>query len=90
MASNDVVYQEIAALNPFLASLADWQSDEDLIAENNRRIREAYGKERIAAILRRTYQSVMNTPVLHKLSKTLLLELYLDPLRLSLVGVSHV
>ncbi|MDR2247142.1 MAG: glycosyltransferase family 1 protein [Treponema sp.] len=90
LASNDVVYREIAALNPFLMGLADWQSDENLIAENNRRIREAYGKERIAAILRRTYQSVMNTPILHKLSKVLLLELYLDPLRLSLVGVSHV
>jgi glycosyltransferase involved in cell wall biosynthesis len=90
MASNNTVYREIAALNPFLAGLADWQSDEELIAENNRKIREAYGKERIASILRRTYQTVMNTPILHKLSKILLLELYLDPLRLSLVGVGHV
>jgi hypothetical protein len=90
MASNDVVYREIAALNPFLAGLADWQSDEELIEENKRRIQEVYGKERIADILRGTYRSVMNTPILHKLSKILLLELYLDPLRLSLVGVSHV
>jgi glycosyltransferase involved in cell wall biosynthesis len=90
MASNDTVYREIGALNPFLAGLADWQSDEELIAENNLRIREAYGKERIAAILRKTYQEVMDTPIVHKLSKTLLLELYLDPLRLSLVGVGHV
>jgi glycosyltransferase involved in cell wall biosynthesis len=90
MASNDVVYREIAALNPFLAGLADWQSDEELIVENNQKIREAYGKERIAAILRQTYQTVMTTPILHKLSKILLLELYLDPLRISLVGVGHV
>jgi glycosyltransferase involved in cell wall biosynthesis len=90
MASNDAVYREIAALNPFLAGLADWQSDEELIAENNLKIREAYGKERVAAILKRTYTAVMNTPILHKLSKILLLELYLDPLRLSLVGVGHV
>jgi glycosyltransferase involved in cell wall biosynthesis len=90
MASNNAAYREIRALNPFLAGFADWQSDEELIAENNRRIREAYGKERIAAILRQTYQAVITTPILHKLSKILLLELYLDPLRLSLVGVGHV
>jgi glycosyltransferase involved in cell wall biosynthesis len=90
MASNNAVFREIAALNPFLEGLADWQSDEELIAENNRKIREAYGKERIAAILRQTYQTVITTPILHKLSKILLLELYLDPLRLSLVGVGHV
>jgi hypothetical protein len=90
MVSNDAVYREIAALNPFLEGLADWRGDEDLIAENKLRIREAYGKERIAAILRETYQRVLSTPILHKLSKVLLLELYLDPLRLSLVGVGHV
>lgn len=90
MVSNDAVYREIAALNPFLAGLADWRSDEELIAENNRKIREAYGRERIASILRQTYRSVMDTPIVHKLSKRQLLELYLDPLRLSLVGVGHV
>jgi hypothetical protein len=90
MASNDAVRREIAALNPFLEGLADWRSDEELIAENNLKIRKAYGRERIAAVLSRTYQAVMNTPILHKLSKILLLELYLDPLRLSLVGVGHV
>jgi glycosyltransferase involved in cell wall biosynthesis len=90
VASNDTVYREIGALNPFLEGLADWQNDEELIEENKRRIREAYGKERIAAVLRETYRKVLSTPILHKLSKVLLLELYLDPLRLSLVGVGHV
>jgi glycosyltransferase involved in cell wall biosynthesis len=88
-ASNAAVYREIGALNPFLDGLADWKSDDDLIAENSLNIRERYGKERITAILRKTYQSVMDTPILHKLSKALLLELYLDPLRLSLVGVGR-
>jgi hypothetical protein len=90
LVSNEVVYRDVSALNPFLAGLADWQSDEHLIAENNGIIRRAYGKERIAAILRETYRGVMNTRVVHKLSKMLLLEKYLDPLRLSLVGVGHV
>jgi glycosyltransferase involved in cell wall biosynthesis len=90
MASNDAVYREIGMLNPFLAGLAVWEDDNALIAENNLKIREAYGKKKIAEILHKTYQSVMNTPVLHKLSKRLLLELYLDPLRLSLIGVGRV
>jgi hypothetical protein len=90
MASNKVVYREIKGLNPFLEGLSDWRSDEDLIAENNRKIRQIYGRERIASVLRKTYQAVMSTPIHQKLSKALLLELYLDPLRLSLVGVGHV
>jgi hypothetical protein len=90
MASNKVVYREIKGLNPFLEGLSEWQSDEALIAENNQTIRQIYGRERIASVLRKTYQAVMNTPIHQKLSKALLLELYLDPLRLSLVGVGHV
>jgi hypothetical protein len=90
MTSNDAVYQEIKMSNPFLEGLEYWKSDDGLIAENNLKIREAYGREKIAVILRKTYQSVMDTPILHKLSKLLLLELYLDPLRLSLVGVGRV
>jgi glycosyltransferase involved in cell wall biosynthesis len=90
MTSNKAVYKEIKGLNPFLEGLSEWQSDEALIAENNEKIRQIYGRERIAAVLRKTYQAVVNTPIHHKLSKALLLELYLDPLRLSLVGVGHV
>jgi glycosyltransferase involved in cell wall biosynthesis len=90
MASNSAVYREVAAINPFLAGLADWKSDDKLIAENNQKIREVYGREKIAAILRGTYRSVMETTVVHKLSKLLLLELFLDPLHLSLVGISRV
>jgi hypothetical protein len=90
LASNATVFRDIAALNPFLAGLGDWRGDEALIAANNGRIHQAYGRERIAGILRDTYRAVLEHPVVQSLSKIQLLELYLDPLRLSLVGVGHV
>jgi glycosyltransferase involved in cell wall biosynthesis len=90
LASNATVFRDIAALNPFLAGIGDWRSDEALIAANNERIRRAYGRERIAGLLRDTYRAVLEHPVVHSLSKIRLLGLYLDPLRLSLVGVGHV
>ncbi|GHU82638.1 hypothetical protein FACS189468_7050 [Spirochaetia bacterium] len=87
--SNSVVREEIIAANPFLAALPDWKPDEDLIETNRRVILEKYSRERILEILRDTYRQVLGTPVSHKIQKTLLLELYLDPLRFSLVGVSR-
>jgi hypothetical protein len=87
--SNPVVREEITAANPFLAALPDWKPDEALIEANRRAILEKYNRERILGILQDTYRKVLGNPVSHKIIKTLLLELYLDPLRLSLVGVSR-
>jgi glycosyltransferase involved in cell wall biosynthesis len=88
--SNWVVFQDIIKENPFLGTLADWQPYEEDIAYNSRKVAEAYGKERIVSILKDAYQSVLDNPVTHKLSKSILLELYLDPLQMSLVGIGHV
>jgi glycosyltransferase involved in cell wall biosynthesis len=90
LASNSTVFREVAAMNPFLAELGDWRSDEDLIGNNAQVISRAYGREPIAAVLRDTYQKVVHTDVTHRLSKVLLLDLYLDPLKFFLIGVSHV
>ncbi|MDR3148006.1 MAG: glycosyltransferase family 1 protein [Treponema sp.] len=89
MVSNRRVFQDIADLNPFLQGLADWKPDEDLVEANNRKVRESYGREPILALLRRAYQSALQTPVTHKIAKSVLLELYLDPAQLSLVGVGN-
>jgi glycosyltransferase involved in cell wall biosynthesis len=86
LVSNDAVFRDIGELNPFLAGLADWKPDEDLIRQNRRIVLEKYGKERMARILRDAYREVGN-PVVHRISKSMLLELYLDPLRLSLIEV---
>jgi hypothetical protein len=88
LVSNDAVFRDIADVNPFLAGLADWKPDEDLIRHNRKVVLESYGKERIARILRDAYRAVGN-PVAHRISKSILLELYLDPLRLSLIEVGN-
>jgi hypothetical protein len=89
MVSNRRVFQDIADLNPFLQGLAAWEPDEDLVEANNRQVRQTYGREPILALLRQAYQAAMHTPVTHKIAKSILLELYLDPARLSLVGVGN-
>jgi hypothetical protein len=89
MAFNKRVFQDIADLNPFLRNMADWKPNESLVAENQRKVREFYGRETILALLRRTYQAALETPVTHKISKSILFELYLDPAQLSLVGVGN-
>ena len=78
----------IAGMNPPLEALGDWREDADLIEANRRVIAEQYGGERIVERLLRIYQSVIDLPVRQRLSKPALLELYLDPLRLCLTGIS--
>ncbi|MDR3160098.1 MAG: glycosyltransferase family 1 protein [Spirochaetaceae bacterium] len=89
LVSNDAVFRDIADLNPFLAALADWKPDEDLISHNRNIVFDRYGKERMARILRDAYRAVSGTTVVHRISKSMLLELYLDPLRLSLIEVGE-
>jgi hypothetical protein len=89
MSTNRRVFQDIADLNPFLRNLADWKPNEDLVEENKRKVRESYGREPILALLRQTYQAALQTPVTHKITKSILLELYLDPAQLSPVGVGY-
>ncbi|MDR1947821.1 MAG: glycosyltransferase family 1 protein [Spirochaetaceae bacterium] len=89
LAANEAVFREIAAVNPFLGGLADWRPDEELVEANRQCISRAYGKERITAILRDTYRTVRDTRVSQRISKSLLLELCLDPQRLFLVGVGY-
>jgi hypothetical protein len=89
MAFNKQVFKDIADINPFLRNMAAWESDEDLVEANRRKVQEAYGREPVFALLRQAYQSALDTPVSHKITKSILLELYLDPAQLSLVGVGN-
>ncbi|MDR2019684.1 MAG: glycosyltransferase family 1 protein [Treponema sp.] len=87
--SNRVVYQDIGDSNPFLGKLEDLSRDEALIEANKKAIQQAYGKDRIRTLLRETYRSVVDTPVTQRLSKSILLELYLDPGKIFMVGVGR-
>jgi hypothetical protein len=78
-----------AALNPLLETLGGRQEDEALIEANRRVIAEQYGGERIVELLLGIYQSVIDNPIRQRISKPALLEQYLDPLRLSLVGIGN-
>jgi glycosyltransferase involved in cell wall biosynthesis len=89
LAVNRRVFRDIADINPFLRKLAGWQPDEEVIRANRHRVMEFYGREPILNLLMETYQSVLHTPVTHRLTKSILLELYLDPTQLSLVGVGN-
>jgi hypothetical protein len=89
MSANSRVFQDIADINPFLQKLADWQPNEEVIRANRQRVLEFYGREPVLKLLKKTYQSALHTPVTHKITKSILLELYLDPSQLSLVGVGN-
>jgi len=80
--------RKIIELNPVLEKIAEQQDDPALIEANNRAIKEHYGRKRTMELLLKIYSSVAEKPVNHKISKLKLLELYLDPRRLFLVGIS--
>jgi hypothetical protein len=87
--ANPAERKRIAGMNPMLESLDGGQTDEALIDSNRRAIEEHYGRERITEILWQAYQSALDHPVQQRISKPALLELYLDPLRLSLAGIGN-
>jgi hypothetical protein len=89
LSANRAAKQDVAGANPLLEQIGSWKTDEDLIESNRQAILEQYGQERVVAILLGIYHSIMNIPVIHKISKQVLLDLYLDPLRLSLIGMSN-
>jgi hypothetical protein len=89
VAVNRSARQDLADINPFLRRLSVWEEDGELIQHNREKILESYGRERMIRNLRETYRKVMQTKVVHKLSRTMLLELYLNPLKLSLIGIGR-
>jgi hypothetical protein len=89
VAANRRVFQDIADRNPFLRQLTGWQPNEELIQANRQKALKFYGREPVLKLLRETYQSALHTPVTHKITKSILLELYLDPFQISLVGVGN-
>ncbi|MCL2066136.1 MAG: glycosyltransferase [Treponema sp.] len=79
--------RRIAEMNPMLEKLGEKQNA-DLVEANRGIIQKYYGREQITEKLLKMYTSVMGKSVRHKISKLALLDLYLDPRRLYLVGIS--
>jgi glycosyltransferase involved in cell wall biosynthesis len=88
LCANRMAKDDVFRANPLLERLGNYEADEGLIEANRKIIAEKYGRERILKVLLEIYRSVMDCPVKQKIEKTVLLDLYLDPLRLSLVGMS--
>jgi glycosyltransferase involved in cell wall biosynthesis len=89
LAANRTAKDDVIRVNPLLERLGDYEADEGLIEANRKVIAEKYGRERILKVLLEIYRSVMDCPVRQKIVKSVLLDLYLDPLRFSLVGMSY-
>ncbi|MDR2901305.1 MAG: glycosyltransferase family 1 protein, partial [Treponema sp.] len=89
LCANRVVLEDIAAINPFLANLATWTPNEELISTNAHHIAQNYGRDHVFHTLKQSYDQVLNRPVKQKISKAILLELFLDPLKMPLVGVGY-
>ncbi|MDR0599211.1 MAG: glycosyltransferase family 1 protein [Treponema sp.] len=86
-AADKTVRGRIAGANPFLEALESWESDPALVEANRRAVMAVYSRERIGTILRESCRKAL-TPIVQRISRPRLLELYLDPARLSLTGVS--
>ncbi|MDR2552540.1 MAG: glycosyltransferase [Treponema sp.] len=81
------VRDRIRKANPFLEALGDWRDDPGVVEANRRAVETAYSRERTGTILRNAYRKSLQ-PVRQRLSRSRLLDLYLDPRRFSLIGVS--
>lgn len=89
LCANNAVLNDIAAVNPFLAELSHWTPNEELISQNAYHVENNYGRDHIFNTLKQCYDQIINHPVKHKISKAILLELFLDPLKMPLVGVGY-
>jgi hypothetical protein len=90
LASNPAARDDLAEANPFLANLAGWEPDGELISANRARILHDYAGPASLLRLHAAYKAAIEQPVRHRLSRSILLELFLDPLRFSLVAAGHV
>jgi len=90
-ASNSIARQDIMDLNPFLETLASWdmKAHENLIQTNKELVLLHYSMEHALNQLQTAYTRVTSSPVQHRISKTVLLDLFLDPLKLFPVGITH-
>jgi glycosyltransferase involved in cell wall biosynthesis len=89
LASNPAACQDVVELNPFIAQLESWKPNEEIINQNRKVVLQAYGEERISKNLLDTYQKVQNNIVHHTLSRSVLLDLFLDPFKISLIGIGY-
>jgi hypothetical protein len=82
------VRRTLAEANPFLEGLAGWEPCGDRIEANRGAVTSAYSREAVSVLLRNMYEAV-KIPVKQRISRSRLLELYLDPRRVYLPGIAY-
>jgi glycosyltransferase involved in cell wall biosynthesis len=78
----------LAEINPFLKEFSEWTPDPSLVEANREVVLSYYSRERITKILRESCRAA-TVPVVQSISRSRLLELFLDPSRISLVGIAR-
>ena len=86
-AEDKIIRERIKKKNPVLETLAEWKNDPALVKANSDAILSAYSREAILKTILEAYRKVLS-PVKQSISRQRLLELYLDPQHLFLVGIS--
>jgi len=86
-ASDKTIRNRIKAANPFLETLADWNIDPAATEENRSTVLSAYSREKTLDTILDAYRKSL-VPVTQSISRPRLLELYLDPAHIFLVGIS--
>ena len=82
-----IARERIKKQNPFLETFSDWKNDPGNIEENKQAVLSAYSREAILGTILDAYNKVL-LPVTQSISRQKLLDLFLDPERLFLVGIS--
>jgi glycosyltransferase involved in cell wall biosynthesis len=78
----------VGEINPFLGGLSEWTPDPSLVEANRSAVLLSYSREKIAKILRESCRAA-TAPVVQSISRSRLLELFLDPSRISLIGIAQ-
>lgn len=91
VASNSIARQDIIDVNPFLETLCRWDigDHDDIVQTNKELVLLHYSMEHALNQLQMAYTRVTSLKVQHRVSKTVLLDLFLDPLKLYPVGISR-
>ncbi|GHV85275.1 hypothetical protein AGMMS50230_08830 [Spirochaetia bacterium] len=87
-AGDKTIREQIRRANPFLENLANWQPDPRAAEANREAVLASYSRKKILVLLLETYRQTLKS-VTQTISRRKLLERYLDPARLSLVGMSE-
>jgi len=86
-ASDKTIRSRIKTANPILETLADWSIAPAVTEENRRTVLSAYSRQKTRGTILDAYRKSL-VPVTQNISRPRLLELYLDPAHIFLVGIS--